>query len=281
MFATFLIYRLWNHHDTMGLKYKSTFWFCENLELKVKIYLLGTLHLPKNLIRWPLTQVTSMIHECDVYFGEMDINESSKPSNSLIFNIPGGLLLNDYMPTKVMHKTARMLNKAFDMNIYDFMKTQPLFILHQIDRKIVGYSHDKSLDEWLWDFASKHHKTCLGLESFERQKEILALIPVEKQIKMLVDLSTNVKAYRSKVKNLIHMYNEGNLYGLYQYARKSLGSLRSIMLHERNHSMTDRLHNLQIQKGSKIFVSVGAGHLYGHSGILAGLKRKGWKVNPM
>ncbi|HMQ06176.1 MAG TPA: TraB/GumN family protein [Saprospiraceae bacterium] len=270
---------MWSFHHAMGLKYNSTFWLCENLELQVKIYLLGTLHLPQNLIRWPSTQVKSMIHDCDKYFGEMDLDEASKPANSLIYRIPGGLSLSDYIAPKVLYKTARMLNKAFDMNIYEFMKTQPLFILHQIDRKIVGYSHDKSLDEWLWDFASEHHKTCAGLESFECQKEILSMIPIEKQVKMLVGLSTNVKVYRGKVKNLIHMYNEGNLYGMYQYARKSLGSLRTLMLHRRNYSMTDRLNNLP--KGSNTFVSVGAGHLYGQSGILTGLKNKGWKCNPI
>jgi hypothetical protein len=75
---------------------------------------------------------------------------------------------------------------------------------------------------------------------------------------------------------MIGRYAEGDMNGLYRMTRASLHGLRRPVLYARNARMVRRIIGLDPTQAT--FIAVGAAHLGGRFGIIAGLKRLGWRV---
>ncbi len=256
---------------------QSTLWHCVHRETKAVIYLFGTIHLPSNTIQWPETPVLSLIESSDIYFGEMDLDESSNTLNNSYHYIDNDLSVKDFMSEKEYDRIQKILLKAFEINLKNYSNLKPLLFQSLIDNAIVGTSTFPPLDIKLWNFAKRKNIPVFGLESFQRQLDILNQIPIEDQILNLRKLTRNVSLYRKKVNKMIHHYNIMDINAIYRYARKNLGNMRILMINERNQRMLKTIY--QMDPGKTHFISVGAGHLPGNHGILSGLKRNGWKVS--
>ena len=239
-----------------------------------KGYIFGTIHLSKSAIQWPSDVIKGLIEECDVYAAEMDLSEKSAGFNGNYQLIPKGKSLEDYISWKKYVKAKEIINKAFGVNIGDYRYLQPILTIHLIDVAISG-GQGLPLDQLLWNYAHQQNKKVLGLESLQKQIEILQQIPVNTQIRWLLKLSSHVGKYRKNVLSTIKHYNAQEIRRIYSRSKKSLGKYRSLFIYDRNEIMVESID--QLLKESKVFVAVGAGHLAGNKGILALLKRKGYR----
>ncbi len=108
------------------------------------------------------------------------------------------------------------------------------------------------------------------------QLAILAAIDPLPVCRQLRQLSRRPEAMRRQTTRMIGRYAEGDMDGLYRMTRASLHGLRKPVLYARNAHMVRRIIGLDPTQSA--FIAVGAAHLGGRFGLLAGLKRLGWRV---
>ena len=137
----------------------------------------------------------------------------------------------------------------------------------------------EALDRHLWNYAAELGKTCLGIETVSEQIELLRNMPLEQQVKSLLSIGRNVSAQRKRVRTLTRAYERGDIFRIFQMARRGSGQLRHSMIFNRNRHMADRLSELM--QRHTLFFAVGAGHLAGEQGLIRLLKQRGFRVRPV
>jgi uncharacterized protein YbaP (TraB family) len=257
----------------MGNK-DSLLWSVTKEHIQHEIY--GTMHLPFTVVDWPSEKVLDRLKNYTHYFGEMNLDERISMS-ALSYYLPSNESLNDFLPPKKYQKMRRILIKAFGVDIEKYKSYFPLFIQYQIDFSISAQYPDVPMDQFIWNNAKMFGCNMGGLESKAAQIKILHQLPLKFQLEMIKRISNNVSNYRKTIKKLIKCYEAGKIDLLKKKAVKSMGSYKYLMIYDRNQKMADKIDSLEHNS----FITFGAGHLSGNKGIIAILKRKGWKVKAM
>jgi len=213
------------------------------------------------------------------FAAEIDLDLASAFDMKQIITMRNNVTLYDLFSPKKFEKIRQILVKAFELDIRNFAHFVPLFTLNSISEKLLSQGEPLPLDLTLWMYAKRKQKHCFGVENFEEHYEVLHNIPYEYQALQLYNLSKNVSDVRKEISRISTYYQNAEIGKIYRKAKKSLGSMRKIMLYDRNDIIADKI--VQSKDSGRIFCAVGAAHLYGKNGILAQLKRKNYEVKPI
>jgi len=218
----------------------------------------------------------------------------SKKKNALLWKIEEKGLPNSYLfgTMHVMDQKAfrykelvvyKRLNKLFQkhvgMPLAYFNNSQPLLISNLLTESQLSKDNPLSLDATLWEFAKSHDKITLGVESFEEQIKILGSIPLDYQLKGLVDLVQNFKNFKKQLIKLTELYEAADIQKLWKQSKRQAGGMRKLMIYDRNKIMAARIADMVREKS--VFAAVGAGHLSGGKGVIRLLKKEGFKLRPI
>lgn len=237
-------------------------------------HIFGTMHLQYDVIRWPQKDVLALIDDTEVYYGEMNLDPTSDFSYSNYF-LPNQKTFPEYISTKKYAKLRKILLKAFGVDVERYKNMYPIFLQYQIDTLIASNIQNISMDEFLWKYAQSSGRKVGGLESRIDQLNILHQLPIEFQLKNILAIANNVKSYRRNIRRMIQSYENGSIRNLKKKALRSMGNYKNLMIYQRNEKMAARINELPIPA----FITFGAGHLGGNKGVLALLKRHGWKIS--
>lgn len=127
--------------------------------------------------------------------------------------------------------------------------------------------------------ALEQLKTVSGLETMDSQSNVIdqsySLAEILGQIKMKAD-------YGKILDNMARFHKEENLPELYKTLidRRFMSvTAENLMLTQRNKAWVKKIP--AIVKKESTFFAVGAGHLYGKTGVIELLKQQGYKVTPV
>jgi uncharacterized protein YbaP (TraB family) len=127
--------------------------------------------------------------------------------------------------------------------------------------------------------AQKQNKTISGLETIDSQSNIIekayTLNEILRQIKMKPE-------YGQVLADMGRFHKEENLPELYKTIKDKRfmdANAENLMLTERNKAWVKKIP--AIVKKESTFFAVGAGHLYGKTGVIELLKQQGYKVTPV
>jgi hypothetical protein len=142
------------------------------------------------------------------------------------------------------------------------------------------------LDMVLERRASEQGKPLHQLESLEEQVSVLEGLTQEDQVALLRQAVDEYEGMPRRIGRVVDAYLARDLAGLWRISQESAGAsaeerrLNEVftrrVLHERNVRMAERAEPRLREGGA--FIAVGALHLYGSSGVLALLERRGWRV---
>ncbi|MEN0050282.1 MAG: TraB/GumN family protein, partial [Bacteroidota bacterium] len=222
-------------------KKQSLLWQIHSESSPIPSYVFGTMHIKNDNFFSHLERVYTAIDEVEYYAAEYDLSEAQQGLSPLLFQLPNGKVLLDYIAEKKYQKLQKIIQKAFEIDLNQVQDLLPIFITNLLTQHILAQNSSISLDEYLWNYAQQQEKKCTGVELFQEQIEILQNIEVEKQIKMLLDIGKNVSKYRKQILRLSEIYQKGDARLLYQLTKKSSGKLRKLMLYERNKIMANRI----------------------------------------
>ena len=254
-------------------------WQLEHPDFSETSFLFGTMHVQdiRAFGKWEL--VKAKILECDAFAVEFDLEDKGQAASYTSTQIPEGQQLVDLIPEKKYKKLRRTLLKATGFDLDRAQHTLPFLLIGIVSSFILRKDIPTSLDEQLWAFAKSESKELLGIETLEEQLSVLAKIPLENQVEMLLSLGKNIGRTRKELIHLTELYQKEELQLLNKAVRKQAGGLRKIMIYRRNEIMAERIYEQASSK--KIFVAIGAGHLGGGKGVLRLLKQKGMKLRPV
>lgn len=262
----------------MAKKNTSLLWSLDGTHHDQTSYLFGTMHVKDyRAFSW-LPEIQRYILRCDVYAAESEIDTQSQTGSAYFF-LPQGITLQSLLGDHAYQRLKLIIQKSFQIDLETYKNYLPILISNIIAERVLANSYSTSLDAELWNFAKQNNMEVLGVESADKQIEILQNIPIPYQVKSLKAIGRNVTKYRSQILALISAYEKQNTTYLYKATKNSLGKMRKYMLYERNDNMANTIYHLI--NNSKAFVGVGASHMFGNKGILTLLKRQGISVSPI
>lgn len=241
--------------------------------------MLGTMHVSSEEAYSPVTQAKHFMEQCQIYAGEMDLDDPELEQIGEVFINEDDNALYDYIGEKKYLKYKKIILKAFGVDLDQIAHFRPLVISNMIAESILTKTYDLALDHFLWQYAQALDMKMRGLESASDQFAIMRSIPLEHQLKALRSCTKNVSKFRKQVLHLSELYKEGKLTRLYKTSKKSMGNLRKLMIYDRNDYMANNL--IKLTEEGATFCAVGAAHLPGGKGMIRKLKSAGFKVKPV
>lgn len=256
----------------------SIIWKIEGSNIQTS-HLFGTMHVKDAKAFRRLDEMYHLIDESATFATEFNLEEADHNLTAKGMDLPDGQTLEIILGEKKYKKMSKSIKKAFGLHLDFFKTSKPLLVTNVITGKILSDDMQSSLDESLWNYAKENGKITLGVETFQEQMDILENIPLDYQIKQLKEMAKNVSKFRKQILFIAHLFEEEKIAQLYKNVKKSTGSLRKLMLFDRNVKMANRIGKIALE--NSIFAAVGAGHLGGSKGVLRLLKKDGFKVKAL
>ena len=241
-------------------------------------YIFGTMHVKDPRAFGRREAVYEKIAQCHLFCTEIALD--TLPSFlATTFLLPAGQGIDHLLSEKKYTKLKRILLKSFGLNLDQLKSFKPIVIANMIDEQMLQNEMPEALDRHLWNYAQRLGKTCIGVEELSEQIELLGKVPLDQQMKGLQSVGRNVSSQRRRIRSLTRAYEQGDIYRIYQMARRGSGKIRHSMIFNRNQHMANRL--TEMMQRQTLFFAVGAGHLAGDKGVIRLLKKRGFRLHPV
>jgi uncharacterized protein YbaP (TraB family) len=141
-----------------------------------------------------------------------------------------------------------------------------------------------SYDLTFAQLAGQQGKPVLGLETLEEQMAAVDKIPLEEQLKGLVEMARRPDEAQKEIVALLGAYKAQDLPLLMKLVKDSKfnGETETFdqeLLDKRNRNWVPIIEKAAREKAT--FFAFGAGHLGGPNGVLSLLRQKGYTITPM
>ncbi len=263
----------------MKKKKQTLLWKIDGPRLAGSSYLFGTMHVRDKSAFLYRDLVFQKIDACQAFATEFNLEEMQANVPAEIMDLPEDKTLDQILTEKQFQKAQKVVRKITGMELAQFNSSQPILLANLLTARMLCEEMPLSLDETLWQYARQQGKMVLGVETYAEQLAIMQRIPLDYQIRNLMGIVKNAKAYRKEIKRVTRLYQKADIQRLYKSVKKSARGIRKLLLYDRNKVMAGRIADLAAEQS--ICVAVGAGHLAGGKGVLRLLKQKGLLVTPV
>ena len=197
----------------------------------------------------------------------------------------GGKTLKDLLsPEDYTLVKSKMEEKGLPAGMFERMK--PMFLSTLISNEDEGTSPSTSsmtsVEMELYRLTRRQKMESAGLETAAYQMSIFDSIPYEAQAKMLVDglrSTDQADEGESELDMMLKLYRDQDITAMQSMisdVQYGMSNYEEILLNKRNRNWIPVMSRLMREKPT-IF-AVGAGHLGGASGVVALLRREGYRV---
>lgn len=269
---------------------KSVFWKISGNGLKKPSYLYGTIHIiPKKEYEMPDAVREALDNSKRVAF-EIDMKELTNLKTQLGLMtkafMPGGKTLKDLLPPEdYKYVKGKMAEKGLPGGMMERMKPLFLSTLFSGDEESGAQDKDAMTSVEMELYRSVRHRKLesAGLETTSYQMSVFDSIPYAAQAKMLVDglRATDVDASGSgkQLDELLTLYRNQDINAMQTMIAdegEGMAAYEEILLKKRNRNWIAPMGRMMREKPT-IF-AVGAGHLGGQGGVIALLRKEGYRV---
>lgn len=255
------------------------FWKAEAPDKK-PIYLFGTIHTDDNRVTEFSPVVISALKSIDVF-----MLETKEAQDTKYLNLTSGSLKDVLTETELEQVYALADFHVMHRNAVLRMKPWLLAAIFDSPRPLTPFAQDNLLMTKAEDLA----KEVRGLESAAEHFGAMDSLSLDEQLLMLRAVLKRSEEEKLKdYERLMKAYLAGNSAKLAALDDEITGGMlprelwqrmRVKLLDERNLRMTARI--LAASQDKTLFVAVGASHLAGETGLIAGLKKLGYRLSPV
>ena len=258
-------------------------------------YLFGSIHVLPPDISWKTKPLLTAMHKSDVFVFEIPLDRSVEDAEEAqriqkqIMDVhgllpPGGSLRGLLSPGRQVDYDMALARLAISPGYMD--RLQPWLasmVLETAQLRQADQSSMTGVDVQVYAMATNMNKQTQGLETFEQQ---LAMITPEEQRAGLDELDRSVDeavhgGEGDKYRSLVAAWSHGDLRTLNSIAVNGLSSdptTKKALIDDRNARWTMQIEAM-LEQPHTYFVTVGAAHLVGESGLPALLRAQGYKVD--
>jgi uncharacterized protein YbaP (TraB family) len=155
-----------------------------------------------------------------------------------------------------------------------------MLMITAFEAQKAGLDAALGLDKYFFDKAKAAGKPVVALETAESQIDRFDQMPESLQEQMLRSTLTELEVQRDSVAAMIGAWRRGDAATLEKMALSSFDGYRGAytsLIVERNNNWIPQIEAC-MNKPTPCFVVVGAAHLIGPDGLLALLKKKGYRI---
>lgn len=132
--------------------------------------------------------------------------------------------------------------------------------------------------------AQDQEKAVDGLETAEFQMSLFDSIPYDVQAQMLMASieSDETDSESNQLEEMVKMYKDQDIQGMQRMVKGDTGGIseyEELLLLRRNRNWIPVMEDMMANNPT--FFAVGAGHLGGEEGVIALLRKAGYKVEPV
>ena len=256
-------------------------------------YIFGTHHLaPLSMLdsipsaKAALDETERAVGEVDMTGGQMQLAAAMQP----YMMAPADSTLRDLIApddyervSKVFGKYAPMPGMTLDMvSGMRPMVATSMVSIGIMAKELPCFNPQEQLDTYFQTTAKGAGKEVVGLETADEQARLLyTTTPLSKQAADLVDMLDNTGKIVEMSKKLNDSYFRQDVEGLLRLTEDDDSDPRFMeaLLDKRNAAWIEKLPDIMNQGSS--FIAVGALHLPGEKGVVEGLRRLGYTIEPV
>lgn len=278
---------LWNqvHAQAPTSEEKSLCWEISGNGLTQPSYLFGTIHLipKKDLII--SDNVKKAFDNCKVLAMEVDLEMDKETKEKVAAStiIPNDKTLEDLLSKEDWTYLQQYLKDSANMSglkITIFKRVKPFYFSSLILKEMM--EDEESYEETFGKMADKRKMKKVGLELITEQLAILDSVPMDQQIKSLMEGISNGKSPKREFERLIKIYKNQDLNGMSEMMKEEapgIDGFEEKFLFRRNRNWIPKIEKMAAENPT--FIAVGAAHLGGEQGVISLLRKKGYTVKPI
>ncbi|MBE9466346.1 TraB/GumN family protein [Dyadobacter subterraneus] len=258
---------------------KSLLWEISGKGITKPSYLFGTIHLicPADFsLSDSLKNAVSKTRQLAL---EIDMDDPGlMGAMTKTMFMADGKTLQGILTEKQYAQLSQFYKDSLGMNITSFGRAKPFMMMGPMFNKILG-CEPQSYEISLMTLAAKQKSEIIGLETIEEQMAVFDTIPYNRQAEMLLSMIDKLPETKTEFHDLVELYKKQDLQSLYNLTLKSefgMDGQDEVMLFQRNQNWIKRIDKIVHEKPT--FIAVGAAHLGGEKGVIALLKKDGFKV---
>jgi uncharacterized protein YbaP (TraB family) len=255
--------------------------------LKEASYLFGTYHVMGNRYLDGFSNVDKAFRSCKGLVNEVRLS-SVNPYQMAALMMMKDNSISAMLDTTVYGMVSDALKQYYGFRLQQFDQMKPMLVYtmlisafaRQWDTLLNRYE-GLALDSWFEQMADSLKKEITSLETFDEQYQMLFVDkPEEQQAKELSDMVLKSDSMRLAFQSMTRAYYSGNLDSMWKVLSATSGAQADSdmehLLKKRNRKWLEILPGVMERKSQ--FIAVGAAHLAGPEGLVAGLKAKGYQV---
>lgn len=258
---------------------KSLLWRISGKHMSKPSYLFGTMHLICTSDYIWTKQMENSLDSSDEVCFELDMDDPSVMMQVAAAMIStDGKSIKDYLTEEqynMLEKYAEE-NLHLDMSVLNQMKPVALQML--FSEQVINCDTPVSYEERIMAIAKDEKKNITGLEEAKEQIALLDKMPVDSAIQDIIKAIKTHTETDTEYEKMVALYKKQDIPGLYRLIKhsKDAGLDMGDFLDKRNKKWIDRIVDRMDQHS--VFFAVGAGHLWGEKGLIALLRKEGYKI---
>ncbi len=254
-------------------------WEIAGNDLKNPSYLFGTFHmLCKDDIQFSQNLQAALKYSNEVYF-ELDLDDPASTIGGIFFMNMKDKTLKDLYSEAEYTKLSKFFKDSLKTDINFMKKMKPMMLEALLYPRMMPCKNATGVEMELMTIAKQQKKEIKGLETIEFQASMFDSIPYAEQAKALlkdIDSSALAKVYFAKMVNIYKTQQTDKLVELMNDESFGETENNDLLLKNRNQNWVKQLKPI-LQK-QRIFMAVGAGHLFGKDGLIGMLRKAGYRV---
>lgn len=256
-------------------------------------YLFGTIHLANPDVTKLASVTTRAVDSVDALYCELPFDMASQ------MQMAGALLgagkpLSEVLPKDLYGRAEaelKRINPVLDLKPFDRMQVWALAMTISVLEEQLKYMGAQPVDAILYNRAAAAGKEVGGIETIAEQMGLFDQFSAEEQNAMLRGTLDDMERARREGRSSLAELHAAYLSGEMERVEKTItdwmstiepglrNKLVESLFTKRNKLMAERIAaKLKGAPAKSFFFAIGAGHLYGTTGVVALLEKAGYKV---
>jgi len=249
-------------------------------------HLVGTVHFLQNSESLP-TNISNAYADSKQLLLEIDTSTTDSLSTQEMMlsmgSLPEDVTLADKLDKATYNKLKSAAeNAGLEVMMLDHMRPW-LAALTLEDMTLIkmGLNPQAGVELQLTKKAAQDHKPIAGLETMEEQLNFFAGLDEKAELEFLTSTLDELKDLQTEMNELMNAWRQGDenkLMRMMQSEVKGHEKFFSLLLTDRNRRWISKLKAVLDSSNENVLIAVGALHLIGDDGLVALLRKAGYKV---